>query len=71
MDDNEPIRVTLDLTETNLDKMFLSAASLDETPQEVANRAIAFYHVVMAAKPGDVIKWEFADGSRGRIRRLA
>jgi hypothetical protein len=78
MDDQEPeeydeqdlVRTTVNLVPANLDKVFLSAASLNETPSEVINRAIAFYFLVMGAKRRQVIGWQFADGSRGRVRRL-
>jgi hypothetical protein len=64
------VKVTVNLVEVNLDKLFLAAASGSETPTDVINRAIAFYYVVMSAQPGDVIRWKFADGSTGRLRRL-
>lgn len=69
-DESESVRTTVNLFPANLDKVFLSAASLDETASEVINRAIAFYYAIMEAKPGTVINWEFADGSPGRLRRL-
>jgi plastocyanin len=69
MEEDELVRTTVDLTVTNVDKVFLSAASLDETPSEVVNRAIAFYYAIMDARPGTVIRWKFTDGSVGRLRR--
>ncbi len=69
-DGPDTVIVKVELTEGNLDKLFLSAASGQETATEAVNRAIAFYHAIMEAKPGTVISWKFVDGSRGRLRRL-
>jgi hypothetical protein len=70
MSESKPVIVKVALTEANFDKAHLSAASGDETFTDTVNRAIAFYHAVMAASPGTVMNWEFVDGTIGKVRRL-
>jgi len=68
-DEKDLVKTTVNLVPANLDKVFLSA-DLDETASEVINRAIAFYHEIMHAEPGTVLRWRFADGTTGRLLRL-
>lgn len=63
------VEVTVEIVESNLDKASLISVELGETLTDTINRALAFYHEVMAAEPGRTVSWTFVDGSRGGLIR--
>jgi hypothetical protein len=68
-DDGDLVTVKLNIVTSNFDKATLSALSLGETVSQTINRAIALYHEVMAAQPGQSVSWTFVDGTRGSVIR--